>query len=347
MSATGGPAVTPERIMQTAWGFAPPLILAAGVDSRVFDLLDAGPKTLEELASASGSAARGLRAIVNALAGFQFLTKSADGKYAFLVRGKPGYLGGFVEFSAWSIVPRWQTLRENVRTGKPVFAVNQQETGDEFFQQLVEPIFNMSYPSTQVLGKALGIAGAANSVRILDIGAGSGVWGIGLAQQSPQVTVTAVDFPGVLNVTRRMTERFGLSERFSYVGGDFHDVDFGTGHTLVTLGHILHSEGEQRSRELLKKASSALAPGGTIAIAEMLVADDRSGPPMNLIFAVNMMAMTDSGDTFSFEEISAWLKEAGFGNFRKIEPGGPGAIVVADKVVRTLGHTIASWPPAF
>jgi hypothetical protein len=338
MSASGGPAVTPERIMQTAWAFAPTVILAAAVNSCVFDLLDAGPKSLEELAKASGSAVRGLRPILNALAGFQFVTKNADGRFAltpesatFLVSTKPGYLGGFVEFSAWSLIPRWQQLRESVRTGKPVAAVNQQQTGDEFFQTLVEPIFNMSYPSTQALGKGLGLEKATSPVRVLDIGAGSGVWGIGLAQQSPQVTVTAVDFPGVVNVTRRMAERFGMADRFSYVPGDFHDVDFGTGHTVVTLGHILHSEGEQRSRVLLKKAFAAMAPGGTIAIGEMLVNDDRSGPPMGLIFAVNMMANTDDGDTFSFEEISDWLKDAGFVNFRKIEPGGPGAIVLADK----------------
>jgi len=331
--------VTPDRILEIVWSYAPPMILAAAVNSRVFDVLDGGPKTLEELATASGCAARGLRPILNALAGFHFLSKSPEGKYAlapdtaaFLVRNKPGYLGGFVEFNAWSLLPRWQHLRDAVRTGKPAEAVNQQERGDEFFQQLVEPIFNMSYPATQVLGKVLGVDQASSSVRVLDIGAGSGVWGIGLAQQSKQVSVTAVDFPGVLNVTRKMAERFGMAERFSYVGGDFHDVDFGTAHTLVTLGHILHSEGEARSRALLKKAFAALASGGTIAITEFLVSHDRSGPPMSLIFAVNMMVATDNGDTFSFEEISGWLKEAGFVNPRKIEPGGPVGVVLADKL---------------
>jgi 2-polyprenyl-3-methyl-5-hydroxy-6-metoxy-1,4-benzoquinol methylase len=338
MTATGGPAVTPDRIMQIAWSYAPPMILAAAINSRVFDVLDAGPKTAEALAVATGCAVRGLRPILNALVGFQFLTKDPDGKYAlapdtsaFLVRNKPGYLGAFVEFNAWSIVPRWQHLREAVTTGKPAAAVNQQDTGDEFFQQLVEPIFAMSYPATQVVGKVLGLDQAEDPVRVLDIGAGSGVWGIGLSQQSPKVSVTAVDFPGVLNVTRRMAERFNMASRFSYLAGDFHDVDFGTGHTLVTLGHILHSEGEQRSRVLLKKAFAALDSGGTIAISEFLVNQDRSGPPMSLIFAVNMMAMTDAGDTFSFEEISGWLIEAGFVNPRKIEPGGPVTIVVADR----------------
>ena len=39
-------SLTPERIMQLAWGYAPPLILEAAVKHRVFDLLDESPKTV-------------------------------------------------------------------------------------------------------------------------------------------------------------------------------------------------------------------------------------------------------------------------------------------------------------
>src|ERR1700751_760191 len=36
--------VTPERIMQFAWGPTPPLILEAAIRHGVFDVLDSGPK---------------------------------------------------------------------------------------------------------------------------------------------------------------------------------------------------------------------------------------------------------------------------------------------------------------
>jgi len=326
MSASSNPAVRPDRIMEMIWGYAPPMILATAVHNKVFDLLDAGPKTVDELAKASGNSARGLRAIMNALVGFQFLSKTPDGRYAltpesaaFLVSSKPGYLGKFVEFSGLKSIQTWLPLPEIVRTGKPNTAINQQDAGESFFQDLVEPIFAMSYPATQVAGQALGLANAKTPVKILDIGAGSGVWGIGLAQQSPQVSVTAQDMPGVLEVTRRMVARFNLADRFSYLPGDFHNVDFGTGYNLVTI------------RQLLKKTAAALAPKGTVVISEFLVNQDRSGPPMPLIFAVNMLAHTENGDTFSFEEIGGWLKEAGLVNARKIEPGGPVGLVLADR----------------
>ena len=338
MSASSNPAVRPDRIMEMIWGYAPPIILATAVHNKVFDLLDAGPKTVEELATASGNSARGLRSIMNALVGFNFLAKNPDGRYAltpesaaFLVSSKPAYLGKFVEFSGLKMIQTWLPLPEIVRTGKPNTAINQQEEGAAFFQDLVEPIFAMSYPATQVAGQALGVANAKSAVKVLDIGTGSGVWGIGLAQLSSQVTVTAQDLPSVLDVTRRMAARFNLSDRFSYLPGDFHTVDFGTGYSLVTIGHILHMESVDQNRQLLKRAAAALAPKGTVVISEFLVNQDRSGPPMPLIFAVNMLAHTENGDTFSFEEISGWLKEAGLVNPRKLEPGGPVGIVMADK----------------
>jgi ubiquinone/menaquinone biosynthesis C-methylase UbiE len=338
MSASSNPAVRPDRIMEMIWGYAPPLILATAVHAKVFDSLDAGPKTVEELAQASGNSVRGLRSIMNALVGFQFLARTSDGRYsltpesaAFLVSSKPGYMGKFVEFSGLNMIKTWLPLPEIVRSGKPSAAINQQDAGESFFQDLVEPIFAMSYPATQIAGQALGLANAKSPVKVLDIGAGSGVWGIGLAQQSPQVSVTAQDLPGVLDVTKRMASRFNVADRFSYLPGDFHTIDFGTGYNLVTIGHILHMDSVDQNRQLLKKVGASLAPKGTVVISEFLVKDDRTGPPMGLIFAVNMLAHTEDGDTYSFEQISGWLKEAGLVNPRKIEPGGPVGLVLADK----------------
>ena len=128
-----------------------------------------------------------------------------------------------------------------------------------------------------------------------------------------------------------MTQPFGLADRFQFSAGDLLDADFGSGHTIATLGHILHSEGEQRSRALLKRVFEALGPGGTIAIQEFLVNDDRTGPPQGLIFAVNMLVNTDNGNTYSVKEIGEWLKSAGFVNVRTIEAPGPSPIILATK----------------
>jgi 2-polyprenyl-3-methyl-5-hydroxy-6-metoxy-1,4-benzoquinol methylase len=323
--------------MQFAWGYIPTVVLESAIRHRVFDVLDGGAKTLKETATATGASERGLRAIMNVLVGLNFLSK-ADGRYsltpeseAFLVSTKPSFQGGMLRHTSQQLIPKWLHLNEIVGTGKPVSAVNQEGQGTEFFQELVVDIFPMSYPSAQVLAGHLALGGADAKVRVLDLAAGSGVWGIALAQSSDGVTVTAVDWADVLPVTEKTVARFGLSDRYTFVAGDLLAADFGRGQNVATLGHILHSEGEARSRKLLKKTFEAMAPGGTIAIAEFLVNQDRTGPVSSLLFAANMLVNTDDGDTYSFEEISGWLKEAGFTNPRLLDAPGPSPLVLATK----------------
>jgi len=218
-----------------------------------------------------------------------------------------------------------------VATGKPVRAVNAEDDGTEFFKAFVHDIFPLSYPAAQVLGKHLGLGAKADAVTVLDLAAGSGVWGIALAQGAANVYVTAFDWEGVLPATRSMVERFGLTPRFNFIAGDLNKTPLANGFDVATLGHILHSEGSAKGKALLKKTFDALKSGGTIAIAEFLVNADRTGPPGPLIFAVNMLVNTEDGDTFSFEEISAWLKEAGFVDARLLDAPGPSPLVLATK----------------
>ncbi len=330
--------VTPERLMQLAWGFAPSLAIEAAVRLRIFDALEDGSKTLDGIASATQCSPRGLSPVLNLLAGFGLLDKSDKHSYgltpesaAFLVSTKPGFQGGLFMHMSRQLMPKWLDLTEIVRSGQPTESVNKEPDGAAFFEQFVEDIFPMSYPSACVLADGLGISKTDQTVSVLDLAAGSGVWGIALAQASPKVRVRAVDWHGVLPVTRRVTEKFGLTDRFTFVPGDLLEAEFGTGHQVALLGHILHSEGEKRSRLLLKKTFEALAPGGTIAIAEFLVNQDRSGPLNGLIFAVNMLVNTTAGNTYSFAEIRAWLQDAGFTNVRQMDAPGPSPLILADR----------------
>jgi SAM-dependent methyltransferase len=331
--------ITPERIMQFTFGFAPPLIIEAAIRHRVFDVLDEGAKTIEKLCAETQTSLRGLRAILNALVGLGLLAKHDDGCYAltpesatFLVRGKPAFHGAFFLLTSEPMLSEWTKLHDIIRSGRPEKHINREQDGVPFFRQFVEDIFPIHYAAAQRLSEALEVSKAAAPLSVLDLAAGSGVWSVALALQSPHVRVTAVDWPGVIPITQKVTARFAVADRFRFVAGDLLEVNFGSGHAIATAGHVLHSEGEERSRSLLEKTFDALAPGGTMAIAEILVDANRTAPLPALIFAVNMLVNSDQGDTFSLGEISGWLRDAGFEQVRTVEaPGLAPLLILATK----------------
>ena len=338
MKAAKKNQVTPERLMQFGFAYAPPIIIAAAVSNKVFDSLESGSKTVDQISKETGASERGLRMLMNALVGLELLKKNRHQKYsltpesaAFLVSNKPGALAGFFRLNVTQLVSKWLQLGDVVRTGRPAQAVNQEGEGTEFFSGLVENIIPMSYATAQTLADHLKLAKAKNEVRVLDLAAGSGIWGIVLAQASARVRVTAVDWAGMIPTTKRITQKFGVGARFKFIEGDLLEADFGSGYDIATLGHILHSEGEERSRQLLKRTFRALKSGGTIAIAEWLVNDERTQPLPPLMFAVQMLVNTEKGDTFSFKEIKSWLEEAGFKKVRKLAAPGPSPLVLATK----------------
>ena len=330
--------VTPERLMELSFAYAPPLIISAAAGNKVFDALENGAKTAEEVAKKTGASPRALRILMNALVGLDLLRKDRRRRYsltpesaAFLISERPGSHAGFFGTIAPQLISRWLRLTDIVREGRPAVAVNLETEGTEFFSQLVENIIPMSYPAAQKLGDHLKIAKTKNEIRVLDLAAGSGIWGIALAQKSPRVRVSAVDWAGMIPTTKRITEKFGVHDRFNFVEGDLSQANFGTGYDVAILGHILHSEGEKRSRELLKKTFRALKPGGVIAIAEWLVNNERTEPTHALMFAVQMLVNSEKGDTFSFNEIKNWLEDAGFKKVRKLDAPGPSPLILATK----------------
>lgn len=335
---TASTQVTPARLMQIAWGFAPGLIIEAAVETGVFDALAKKPMTIAETAREIGASNRGLTSLMNALVGLQLLERDESARFrptdesiAFLVGSSPSSLARFFNHISTHLMPSWSKLADSVRSGRPYQATDHEDVGSEFFKGFVESLFAVNYPAATLLGKHLGLSLVDRPTGVLDIATGSGVWGIALAKQSPHVRVTAVDWPAVLPVAVGMVEQHGLSSRFKFVAGDILAADFGGNHDIAVLGHILHSEGEERSKALLKRVHDALNPGGTIAVAEFVVNEDRSGPVPSLIFDLTMFVSTQHGVTWSYQELRGLLEEAGFDQVTKMDAPGPAPLVLATR----------------
>ncbi len=226
----------------------------------------------------------------------------------------------------------WSHLTDVVRSGRPVDAVDKEEKGREFFPKLVASIFPMSFGVARAAVALLPEKTRNRIKNILDVAAGSGAWSLAFAEAILDAHVVAVDYPEVTPITRQFAERFGVADRYDYIEGNLREMDFGHNrYDLVTLDHIIHSEGRVWGKKLIKKSYRALKEGGLLLIAEMVPNDSRTGPLIPLLFGLNMLLHTENGDVFTMREYRDWLKKAGFKKITTIEVPAPSPLILATK----------------
>lgn len=328
--------IGPQDLGRAQWAFAETIALLTAAELDLFTPLAAGPLDVATLARRRDLQARALRPLLDVLAGMGFLRR-ADGAYALAPGAERMLVAGAEDDRLASLcfqrrlLDHWLGLADVVRSGRPVEDVAG-AAGPAFFRELVPSLFRSNLAAARTAARELKETLPRFDATALDVAAGSGVFGIALAQEHPGVVVTALDHPEVLEVTRSFVERHGLVGRFHYLAGNlrtvllperFFDAAF--------LGHILHSEGEAESRRLLHRLQSALRPGGQLVIAEFLVDDDHQGPLVPLLFGLNMLIHTEQGVVFSFAELRDWLHEAGFRDARLVEAEAPSPLIVATR----------------
>ncbi|HYH01437.1 MAG TPA: class I SAM-dependent methyltransferase [Terriglobales bacterium] len=322
----------PGLLMKLSFAFAETQVLQTATELDLFTHIDNGLHTARELAEASHANERGVRILANALVGLKVLDKDGDrflltdAAKTFLSKKSSAYLGGWFK-QIDEMKAQWRNLNDVVRTGRPATKVEVEEHGAEFFARLVESLYVMGSPGADA--GARHVVQGRRGLRVLDIGAGSGVWGIHMAKHDPEARVTVADFAQVIEVTKKFVARNAMTDRFEYLPGNFRETDFGEAKfDIATLGHICHSEGPQHTKELLSKIRRALKPDGQLVIGEFLVDEERKENEFGLLFAVNMLVHTEEGDTFSITELSEWLREAGFGDVEVMEAPAPSPLII-------------------
>jgi ubiquinone/menaquinone biosynthesis C-methylase UbiE len=118
------------------------------------------------------------------------------------------------------------------------------------------------------------------------------------AEAESDARITAQGLPKVLEQAQKYLDRHGIANRYDFLPGDLHKVEFPAGKCdLATLGHIVHGDSEVAARQLFKRLQPWFKPGGRFAIIDMIPNDERSGPPVPLIFALNYVGAYRRGIT--------------------------------------------------
>jgi len=166
----------------------------------------------------------------------------------------------------------------------------------------------------------------------LDVGGASGTWTIAFLQTNPGAKATIFDLPDAINQAHERIGNSEFSERVNFVAGDFYLDELPSPVDFAWVSAIIHQHSREHNQELFTKIYRALEPGGRIAIRDMVLEPCRTKPVAGALFAINMLVHTENGGTFTFEEISADLKKAGFSDAEfRVKTEDMNSVVVASK----------------
>jgi hypothetical protein len=293
--------------------------LKAAIELDVFRAVGEGPGDVASIARHAKASERGIRILCDFLVINGVLAKE-NGHYkhtpssaAFLDPRSPACLASIAQFIGNpAINGPYEHLAEVVRAGRTTLeGAGSVEPENPIWVQFAETMGPMMGPMAGPLG-AVVLEGHNGPMRVLDIAAGHGLFGIEIAKQNPQAHVTGLDWAPVLRVALKNAEKAGVKDRYDMLPGSAFEVDFKGPYDVVLLTNFLHHFNKSTCVGLLKKVRGALKAGGKAATLEFVPNEDRVSPPMPAAFAMTMLTTTAEGDAYTFAELKAVYGEAGF-----------------------------------
>ncbi len=313
------PPPSPVRFFETITGYQRTAALKAAVELALFTAIGAGNRSVAALAERCSASERGVRILCDYLVIAGFLTKSgaeygltADSA-TFLDRKSPAYIGAATDFIASpalielfladpaEIVRRGGTLlgEGSVSADNPLWVA---------FARAMAPLV------AQRAGDVAALAddGAGRPIKVLDIAAGHGLFGIAIAKRNNHAEITALDWDAVLDVARENAAAAGIASRFRTIAGSAFEVAFDGPYDVVLLTNFLHHFDAVTCESLLRKVHAALVPGGRAVTLEFVPDEDRVTPPGAAAFSFVMLGSTRAGDAYTFAEYRRMFETAGF-----------------------------------
>jgi SAM-dependent methyltransferase len=298
-------------------GYQRTAAIKAAIELDVFTVIGEGATTLDAIARQCESSPRGMRILLDHLTMDGFLARDGD-RYrlsptaaALLDRNAPAYVGSAITFIASPYVRQgFDRLTDAVKQGGSVVTEGSMTPEHPMWVEFARAMAPLAGMSALLLANLLEVE-RATRLRVLDVAAGHGLFGITVARLNPAAEVTGLDWANVLGVAAENARLAGVAERWRALPGSALEVELGGPYDLVLLPNILHHFDAATCERLLARAHGALVPGGRVAIVEFVPDEDRQGPPDAVRFGLVMLAGTPGGDVYTFGEYQRMLKNAG------------------------------------
>lgn len=305
------------RLTTACWESA---VLATACELDLFDVLEEGARTAEEVAMQARADRRATRMLLEACTALGLLTRHTDGdvpRYAsaplaarYLTRSSPTCM---LDAVRWALAqyPIWGQLTQSVRSGQPAVSPQGHLGGDpERTRAFVMAMHQRALGMARGIVPFLPMDGVQE---LLDAGGGSGALACLLAEQYPSLRVTVLDLPPVVAIADTLIAQRGLSDRVRTRAGDATQEDYGVNaFDAVLFFGVLHQMAPETIQILLERAGRALRPGGQVLICDLMTDDAGDHPPLVALFALQMLLTSHRGDVFSVHDAARWLEQAGF-----------------------------------
>jgi ubiquinone/menaquinone biosynthesis C-methylase UbiE len=326
---------SPALVFDTLMAYQRSAALRTAIELDVFRAIGEGISDTASLARRCSASERGIRILCDYLTIIGFLQKS-DGHYAhtptsaaFLDPRSPACIASISRFlTDTTMSAPCNDLTAIVRTGTTVMpGEGSIEPENPAWVEFAHSMAPMMAPMAGPLGGIV-LEGLSGPVRVLDIAAGHGLFGIEVAKQNSQARIVAQDWAPVLEVARANARKAGVADRFETLPGNALSLDFRGPYDIILLTNFLHHFDQPTCVRLLQKVREALKPGGRAAALEFVPNEDRVSPPMAAGFSMTMLPTTPAGDAYTFRQLEAMYREAGFVRVTEHPvPTGPHTIV--------------------
>ena len=325
---------TAHAILDLCRTFQPAALLAAAVDLELFDACGLDQLTAAQVARRVGCDLRGVTQLLDALVALRLLTKRQR-RYSV----PPRVVRVLTKTGADSVLAmaqhqancyrRWGQLAQVIQSGQPAVRVSSVRGPVRDAAAFIGAMHDLN---ARIADQVVAEIPAIPFTRLLDVGGASGTWTIAWLRTHPRATAILFDLPHVIPLARRRLTQAGLQSRVKLVAGDFETGTLPAGSDFAWVSAIVHQNSRPQNRELFRKIGQVLPIGGRIGIRDFVMKPSRTAPRAGALFAVNMLAHTDHGGTFTFSELRADLVAAGFCAVKVVrQDPGMSAVIIARK----------------
>ena len=311
--------VSPELFWDTMVAFQRSAVLKTAVELEVFTHIAKGNSTAASIAEVAGASERGIRILCDSLTVIGFLKKSGadyaltDSTATFLDKESRAYIGSAVEFILSPQQKRgFDDLTGAVRRGGSAITGDaSMDPESEMWVTFARAMMPLMYPTAHAVAEHIGFD-TDRKIKVLDIAAGHGIYGIAVAQKYPGAEIYGADWGNVLSVALENAQKFSVTDRYNTIPGNAFETDLGMDYDVILVPNFLHHFDPTECETFIRKLAASLSDGGKIVTVEFVPNEDRVSAAPEAMFSLVMLAATPAGDAYTFRELKQMFENSGF-----------------------------------